>query len=107
MLYLAILIHNPVPNDSIEFCILSRTDVTATAETCVGSLCCKCYRFPPNKTHLERGNYYVDKLVLLLCSNCLRIAIILTFNTLTDNGVGSSCVKSFKRTGNENYLRAI
>ena len=45
--------------------------------------------FHPIKMHVEDGNYYAD---YLLFSNCLRIAVILTLNMLTDSEMGTSCI---------------
>jgi len=66
--------------------ILSHTGVTATAEISVS-----CIRFHSTKTNLEGGYYYVDK---LLFSNCLHIAVILTWNMFTDNKSGTSRIWS-------------
>jgi len=62
--------HDPVPDDSYELCVISLMGV-------VGLF----YKFPPNTIHPEGGNYYVDK---LLFKSCLRIAVIVILNTLTE-----------------------
>ena len=79
--YFAILIHDPVPNESKELCILSHTSVAASAETSI----VRFMRFYPTKPHLEGGNCYTDK---LLVSHYLRIPVISTLNALTDNDIG-------------------
>ena len=43
--------------------------------------------FHPTQHQLEDGNDCADN---LLFSNCLRIAVIITLNTLTDNKMGTS-----------------
>ena len=60
-----------------------------------------CYSFHPTKTktHLEGGNYYIDKLVF---SKCLRIVVIVTVNTLT---AGTICVVSLNITRTESETR--
>jgi len=47
----------------------------ATAETSavIETFVVSCISFPQQNPHLERGNYYADK---LLFSNCLRTPII-------------------------------
>ena len=83
--YFAIFIHDPVSNDSNELRFLSHTGVTATAEIPVVFI-----GFHPKK-NLEVWNYYEDKLVF---SNCLRVAVIVTLNTLTNNETSTSYVWS-------------
>jgi len=48
--------------------------------------------FPPNKKHLEGGCCYAEK--LLLFSNYLRFAVIVTLNMLTDNDVFDQLLKT-------------
>ena len=77
--YFAIFNHVPVPKDSNELRIISETGVTATTETSV-----KCFiGFHPTKTRQVK-----------LYSNCVRIAVSLTLNTLADNEMGVRCVRS-------------
>ena len=45
----------------------------------------------PTNINLKGVNWYADT---VLFSNCLHICVILTFTTLTDNDVGSSCIWS-------------
>jgi len=47
--------------------------------------------FHGTKTHLDFGNSYADNLSV---SNCLRIAVMLPLNALTDNEVVTSCAWS-------------
>jgi len=49
--------------------------------------------FHTKQNHLEGGNYYGAKLLFV---NCLRVEVILTLNTLTDNNVGKRCYVSLK-----------
>ena len=62
------------------------------------------YRFPPNKMHLESGNYHANT---LLFSNC--IAVILTLNPLTDKVIVISCACSHEvsHKTDRNHLHAI
>ena len=48
---------------------------------------CMFCRFPPNKTHLEGWNYYMQRHSYFL--NCLRIVVTLTLSMLLDNQVGT------------------
>ena len=64
--YFAIFLHDPVPNDSNELCVVPHS---VTAEASVVHF----IDFHPTKTHLEGGNHYANKLLL---SNCLHIVVI-------------------------------
>ena len=92
------------PNDYNELRIISHMDVTATAETSIGSF----IGFHLTKTHLEGGNYYANT---LLFSTCLHIAVILIFEyAYGRRSVTSVCglVKyRSKRTVSETRLRAL
>ena len=60
-----IFIPDPVPNNSNELLIISHTGVTYCQSI---NLCCKFYRFPPNKnSSVEHGNHYADMLFLTVC----------------------------------------
>ena len=67
---------------------------------------CNLYTFPRNTNSFR--NYYTNR---LLCSNWLRIIVILTFTTLRTTRCGPCvCVLvkyRSKPTGNENQLRAL
>ena len=72
-------------------------------------LCCEFDQFPPNITHLESKDLIMQ---MLLFSNCLRIAILLTYNTLKGNEVGTSCIYGivkYRATGItiENHLHVL
>ena len=67
--------------------VLSHTGLTATAEISIVSV----FSFHSTVTHLGGGNCYADKLLFL---NCLRIAVIVTLDTLTDDKEGTSCAWS-------------
>ena len=71
----AMFVHDPVPDDSNELCIVSHTSGTVTAEaTSVVGL--PSDGFHPTKTHPGSGNHYAET---LLCSNWLRIDFEYTY----------------------------
>jgi len=59
----------------------SRYNIQYVKDTTAGTPCFKTDFL----SYIDEGNKYADK---LLCSNCLRIAIIFTLNSLTHNRVG-------------------
>ena len=82
--YFAIFIHGPVLKGLNELDIISHKGETATVVRCIG--------FHPTKTIM---NCYADK---LLFSNCLRIAVLYTLNTLMNNETGGPVLYGFDNT---------